>query len=92
MRDLSIATGYQPHLLSAVINQVYKQHFNDLINSQRINYACESIKAGSDRILTLQAIAEECGFSNRNSFTTAFKKHAGQTPSEYARANSGIKL
>lgn len=92
MRDLSIATGYQSYLLSAVINQVYKQRFNDFINSQRIKYACESIKAGSDKTLTLQAIAEECGFNNRNSFTTAFKKHAGYTPSEYARANSGANL
>lgn len=92
MRDLSVTTGYQSYLLSTVINQVHKQHFNDFINSHRIKYACESIKAGSDKTLTLQAIAEECGFNNRNSFTTAFKKHAGYTPSEYARANSGANL
>ncbi|HRQ17167.1 MAG TPA: helix-turn-helix domain-containing protein, partial [Agriterribacter sp.] len=80
MRDLSIATGYQPYLLSAVIHQEHKQHFNDFINFQRVRHACILIKSGAGKLLTLQALAEESGFNNRNSFTTAFKKHMGQTP------------
>lgn len=92
MRDLSVATGYQPYLLSPVINQVYKQHFNDLINSRRIGHACSLIQSGTANLLTLQALADECGFNNRNTFTTAFKKHTGQIPSEYARQYSNASL
>lgn len=91
MRDLSIATGYQPYLLSAVINHEYKQHFNDYINKQRIKHACNLIKSGAGKLLTLQALSEDCGFNNRNSFTTAFKKHMGQTPSSFASKIDHIK-
>jgi len=85
LQDFSIATGYPSYLLSAFINQVHKQRFNEYINSYRIDYACELIKSGSIKMLTLETLAEQCGFNNRNSFTAAFKKKLGLTPSAFAR-------
>jgi AraC-like DNA-binding protein len=35
--------------------------------------------------ITLEALAYQSGFNNRNSFTLSFKKFTGQTPSEYIR-------
>lgn len=86
LRDLSFDTGIQPHVLSIIINQVHQYSFSDLINMRRVEHACELIQAGDARNLTLEALAESCGFRNRNSFTSAFKKHTGQTPSSYLRA------
>lgn len=85
LQDLSIATGYPSYILSAVINQFYQVRFNDFINQYRVKHACSLIESGTINILTLQALSEECGFSNRNSFTIAFKKTIGQTPSAYAK-------
>jgi len=34
---------------------------------------------------TLEAIASEAGFNNRNTFTAAFKKETGKSPSEYLK-------
>lgn len=85
IQDLSVATGYPSYLLSSVINQVFRVRFNDLVNKYRVQYACSLIESGSSTLLTLQALSEDCGFSNRNSFTIAFKKATGQTPSAYAK-------
>ena len=38
---------------------------------------------------TLEAIASEAGFNNRNTFTTAFKKETGQNPFEYLKEVKG---
>lgn len=88
LRDLSFDTGIQPHVLSIIINQVHRYSFSDLISMYRIKHACEIIRAGDARKLTLEALAQNCGFRNRNSFTTAFKKHTGQTPSSFLRKAS----
>jgi AraC-like DNA-binding protein len=37
-----------------------------------------------NEVMTLEAIALLCGFSDRNSFTTAFKKIEGTTPKLFA--------
>jgi YesN/AraC family two-component response regulator len=83
--DLAAEMHLQPYLLSAVINQVYKMKFNDFLNSFRVDYARELIQNGKASLLTLEGLSEKCGFNNRNSFTSAFKKHIGKTPSDFIR-------
>ncbi len=79
-------TGINLHQLSAFINQYYKMHYNDFINMYRIEYCKKKIlEDESWKLLTLQAIAEESGFGNRNTFTTAFKKTNGITPADYLK-------
>jgi AraC-like DNA-binding protein len=41
----------------------------------------ELIENGQAEQFTLEALAAKCGFSNRNTFTSAFKKFSGKTPS-----------
>ena len=86
--ELATEMNLQPYILSAVINQVFKTNFNDFINGYRVNHAKTLIENGEARLLTLEALSEQCGFSNRNSFTMAFKKHAGQTPSGFIKLSS----
>jgi len=83
MRDLAFEMDIQPYIISAVINQVHNINFNDFLNRYRINYAISLFEQGTGKMITLEALAEQCGFNNRNTFTTAFKKNTGLTPSVY---------
>lgn len=57
--------------------------FVDYINQQRILYCVSKFDQGEWLNFTLEAVATECGFSNRNSFTKSFKKLKECSPSEY---------
>ena len=85
MRDLASELDMQPYVLSAVINQVHQTNFNDFLNRYRIQYAKKLIEQGDGKMLTLEGLSNLCGFNNRNSFTTAFKKHTGNTPSAFVK-------
>lgn len=87
-RHLAAEMNIQPYLLSAAINQFHQTNINDFLNSYRILHAKKLIENGQGRLLTLEALAEQCGFSNRNSFTTAFKKHVGLTPSAFIKGQN----
>ena len=73
------------HHLSALINQHYGVHFNDFINNYRIHYCTVKLLKEEWKQKKLEAIAEESGFNNRNTFTAAFKKVTGINPSEYLK-------
>jgi AraC-like DNA-binding protein len=80
---LSDETRVPVHHLSAFINQYYKMNFNDLINAYRILTCIEKLLQREWKNKKLEAIANECGFNNRNTFTTAFKKVTELNPSEF---------
>jgi len=73
------------HYLSAFINQHYAVNFNDFINRYRIFHCIEKLINGEWKQKKLEAISDESGFSNRNTFRMAFKKVTGLSPSEYLR-------
>ena len=85
LKQLSEDTSIPLHHLSAFINQYYKVHFNDLINEYRVQYCQAKIRNDEWRSKTLEAIAEESGFNNRNTFTIAFKKATGYNPSDFVK-------
>jgi AraC-like DNA-binding protein len=74
-----------PHQLSGFLNQHLNTSFNDFVNKFRIQYCIERIKNGDAQRYTLEALSFECGFNNRNSFTAAFKRLTGITPSDFMR-------
>ncbi len=85
IRDLSESTGIRLHRLSAYINQRMGCGFNDYLNKFRITHCLELIQGGRAELLTLQALAAECGFTNRNTFIVAFKKVIGHPPSLFIK-------
>lgn len=85
LSHLSTDTGYSRNLLSAFFNQVLGLHFNDYINQLRINYCTQMIGDEDVQRYTLEGLGEKCGFHNRNTFTTAFKKFKGIPPSKFIR-------
>jgi AraC-like DNA-binding protein len=96
-----LTTGYSINDFSRDINvpvyQITKSlirfkgfGFIDFINQQRISYCVAKFDQGEWMNLTLEAVATECGFSNRNSFTKSFKKIKDCSPSEYRETRSRI--
>lgn len=75
--------GIPVYQISKYITQYAGMGFIDFINQKRIEYCVQKLDAGDWKNITVEAIAGECGFNNRNSFTNAFKKFKGVSPSEY---------
>ena len=71
------------HKLSDLFNNHYQLNFNTYINNLRIEYVKERLESGEWRQFTLEAIAQDAGFSSRNTFFLAFKKVMDTTPSNY---------
>ena len=84
IKDLSNDLEIPSYQLSGFINRNIGMHFNDFLNRYRVKY-CEMLMKTISVKISLKELAFKCGFNNRNSFTTAFKKFTGQTPSDYAR-------
>jgi AraC-like DNA-binding protein/Flp pilus assembly protein TadD len=73
--------------ISQVINEEFSTNFNNLINKYRIKEARRLLLSEESKKLSLQGIAENCGFNNRATFNAAFKKFTGVTPSFYMNSN-----
>lgn len=82
---LSQLTGVPYHVLSRVINENYKCNFNVLINTYRIKEACRRIASDTKHQLTIESLSGDVGFKSRTTFTSAFKRNTGLTPSEYLK-------
>lgn len=86
--ELSLATlskqmGIQPTVLSKLINDQFKQHFNDFINTYRVNEVINMIKKGSHHQQTLLGIAFDAGFNSKATFNRAFKKSTSLSPKDW---------
>jgi AraC-like DNA-binding protein len=88
IKELATDLHMPSYKLSAYINKRMGMNFNDYLNQFRIKYCEELIKRQTDGKPLMQQLAQRCGFHNRNSFTTAFKKFTGRTPSDYAKHSS----
>ena len=68
------------------INWIYfKINFNSYINDLRIKEAVRLITNQEHLLYTVDGLAEKSGFGNRVSFTSAFKKHTGVSPSVFIK-------
>ncbi len=70
--------------LSKVINSHKKQNFANYVNDLRIEFCIEKLKTDSKfRRYSIKSIAQEIGFNNIQSFSSAFQKRMDQNPSDY---------
>jgi AraC-like DNA-binding protein len=91
IKELAESMDMPLHIFSAFINQALGKNFNDLMNHYRILYCQELVRNGEAKKLNLHGLALKCGFSNRNTFTIAFKKSTGLTPSKYLELMYGYR-
>ncbi|MFG4002052.1 helix-turn-helix domain-containing protein [Flavobacterium aquidurense] len=85
LQQLAVEIQTPAQYISASINECEKTNFNDFINKYRINHCVTLLQNLDYQNQTLEAIANESGFNNRNTFTVAFKKTIGKTPSDYIK-------
>ena len=69
--------------LSVLINQHWGRHFDDFVNTYRIETAMQNLKDPSKQRVTVPEILYEVGFNSKSSFNTAFKKQTGNTPTAF---------
>jgi AraC-like DNA-binding protein len=83
LHEFSKDIGIPVYQISKSITHHFGMGFIDFINQKRIHYCVQKLESGNWKNYKMEAIAYECGFNNRNSFTNAFKKFKGVSPSEY---------
>lgn len=71
------------HHLSYFIKQQYGLNFTSYKNNLRMEYAKNLIEEGFLDTNTMEALAWECGFANRSSFSKVFKNATKYSPSDY---------
>lgn len=85
IQDISREIGIPTRELSVLINHQLGQHFYDFVNTYRIENAMDILKDTTKSKVTILEILYEVGFNSKSSFNTAFKKHTGNTPTEYRK-------
>ncbi|WP_424961980.1 helix-turn-helix domain-containing protein [Ekhidna sp.] len=83
LSDLASELSYNERQVSRAINRFSNGNFNKFINSFRIEYSKELLIGGQFDHYTIEAIADECGFSNKVSFYNAFKSDTGMSPTQF---------
>lgn len=83
LADVAHKLEIKPHELSQYFNDNIGLSFSTYINSHRIKTATQLIK--TNKIHTLEAIGNECGFKSNSTFYTAFKKSQGMTPLQFKK-------
>lgn len=85
MEEMAARLGLHPRTLQRRLNEVGLS-YSDLRSRCRQRLAEQGLReAGAD----VEALSEQLGFSDRHSFTRAFKRWTGLTPSEWRRRERG---
>jgi AraC family transcriptional regulator len=80
--DVAAAAGVHPTHLARVFRRHYRCTVGDYLRRLRIQWACHELAAGDT---PLSEIAATAGFCDQSHFSTAFKRHTGNTPTGYRR-------
>jgi AraC-like DNA-binding protein len=83
MRKISALLGITSHQLSELLNVHMETSFYEYFNLLRHEAAKTLIT--NQNALSINDIAYQSGFNNRNSFYKVFKEHTGMTPSNYRK-------
>lgn len=83
---LAELAGCSSTTLSVAINSQFGMNFYHLIAERRIKEVCRRVnETDAYDNLSLEAIAESVGIKSRTTFTAAFKRVTGMTPSTYIK-------
>jgi AraC-like DNA-binding protein len=83
INDFSKDIHFPVYQISKCLNTFMGLGYVDYINQKRVLFCIKKLNEGEWSNYKVEAISNECGFNNRNSFTNAFKKLLGTSPSEY---------
>lgn len=74
-----------PKTASIVLNQYISKSFNEFVNTYRIQAFKDKIKDPGAERLTIEGIAEDCGFNSKATFQRVFKEMTGKLPSDFRK-------
>lgn len=80
LKEVADHVGRNPAYFSHLLSRQKKVTFRKLLRTIRIRHACQLLASTS---LSIQEIADRCGFPNANYFSRVFKEEIGKTPREY---------
>ena len=86
LEDLSELIGVDSNELNNFIFLKYSCSLSDLVNKSRIELFSEMVQKGTNKDLTIEAMAKIVGFGSRQSLARSFKKFHGGSPSDLIRA------
>ncbi|WP_416370340.1 helix-turn-helix domain-containing protein [Tenacibaculum ovolyticum] len=73
--------------ISFVFNKHNEESFSQYYTKRKIEYIIDQLKTNATyRKYSIQALAEEIGYTNASAFTRAFKKQIGVTPSAFLKS------
>lgn len=86
--ELSLSTlankiGVSDAMLSAVINEEFRQNFRNFINEKRVEEVKLKLGSPSAKHLSILGVALESGFNSEASFYRVFKSVTGQSPKDF---------
>lgn len=81
-------TGINRYYISGALNRSTGKNFSTYVNEYRIKEAIRIMSGPTNKNLTIDKIAYDAGFNDRQSFHRVFKKKTGLSPSDF-RKNIG---
>lgn len=84
LKDLHSSLGVHEKDLSWAINKGSHNNFCDYINQFRVQHFKQLAQSNAGSNILQMAL--DSGFSSKSTFNTVFKKHTGQTPSQYIKS------
>ena len=88
--ELAGKIALTPKELSQLLNEELGQNFFDYVNAQRVGWVKSELAAHPDR--RILDVMLDAGFNSKSTFNQAFRRHAGQTPSQYRKTLASIQL
>lgn len=85
LNDVAKETDISAKTISRAINTALGRNFFDLVNGFRVEMSKSLLREKKEKGLTLETIAEKCGFNSRFTFNAAFKKATGMTTSQWSK-------
>ena len=85
LKEVAKATGVSTNNLSKSINTVLGKNFFDLVNGLRVEKSKFLLVEKKEKGLTLETIAEQCGFNSQVTYCNAFKKAIGMTTNQWLK-------
>ena len=88
LSQLAEEIGTTTHLLSQAINETMQTSYSELITDYRLAHAKEMMSEDNTKKYLLKEISYKSGFNNKTSFSQAFKKSTGLTPSQIPKKST----
>ena len=85
LSQASSALQVPQHHLTLCIREVFDDNFSGVRNAYRVRYSKKLLKDPELSQKTIDAIADESGFSSRTSFYKAFDRETGMSPADYRK-------